>query len=170
MYTNGRYQNDSPGLSERDPGLQGDPLDRNYQDFDDDEKNKTGEEVPRLRGKRGRLVGVVLFLLLLSFVGTGIWLMFGGNKTKINVPVRDDAQKSDQARSNDDVTAEAIAEARGATVSPPPALSASPVPATPAAGAGTIIVPTTPVTVPMEGVGGTVSPATDAATRDVGGV
>jgi hypothetical protein len=170
MYTNGRYQNDSPGLSERDPGLQGDPLGQNYQDFDDDEKNKTGEEEPRLRGKRGRLVGVVLFLLLLSFVGTGIWLMFGGNKTKINVPVRDNAQKSDQARSNDDVTAEAIAEVRGATASPTPGLSASPVPATPAAGAGTIIVPTTPVTVPMEGVGGTVSPATDAATRDVGGV
>src|SRR5262245_25206230 len=166
MYTNGIYQNDSPNAPRRDPGMQGDPLDRNYQDFDDDEKNKIGAEEPRPRGKRGRLVGLVLFLLLLAFVGAGIWLMFSGNKTKINVPVRDNAQKSDQSRSNDDVTAEAIAEVRGATTSPTPALS---VPATPAASAGTIIVPTTPATVPMEGVGGTVSPATEAATRDAGG-
>jgi hypothetical protein len=112
-------------------------------------------------------VGAALFLLLLAGAGAGIWLLSGGQKTRVTVPVRDNSQRTDQAaaRNNDDVTAQAIAEVRGATASPAPAPSASPVPVAPAAGAGTIVMPTTPVTVPMAG---TVSPATEAATGEGG--
>ena len=91
-------------------------------------------------------------------------MMFGGGaRTKVNVPVRDNAQRTDQAaRGGDDATAQAIAEVRSATASPTPAASASPAIGTTEATGGTrtIVVPTTPVTVPIEGAS---SPATEAA-------
>ncbi len=169
MRTNGLYQNDAPVVTEHDPGLQGNSLDQDFLDIDIDEKEKAvAEEQQNARRPRKILVGATFFLLLLAVVGAGIWLMFGGQKTKIDVPVRDNAQKADQSRNNDDVTAQAIAEVRDVAASPSPAPTAPPVSAAPATGAGTIIMPTTPVTVPMEGVGGTVSPATEAGARDGG--
>src|SRR5262245_37942973 len=164
QYTNGKYSNGSPGINESDPGSRGNPFDRGYLGFDEEEEqenNKPGAGEQRPARKRKRLVGTALFLLLLAGVGAGIWLISGGQKTKITVPVRDNTQSTDQAaaRNNDDVTAQAIAEVRGATVSPAPVPSASPLPVAPAAGTGTIVMPTTPVTVPMERVAGTVSPA-----------
>src|SRR5262245_21093897 len=166
QYTNGTFHNETPG-TEHGPGKRGDPFDQGYLGFDEDDEDKennksgAGERPPR---KRKRAVGAALFLLLLAGAGAGIWLMSGGgSKTKVTVPVRDNAQRTDQARNNDDVTAQAIAEVRGATASPAPATSASPAPVAPEAGAGTIVMPTTPVTVPMAG---TVSPATEAITGE----
>jgi hypothetical protein len=160
---NGLYQNGAPGGTQPDPVTQSDALDQDYLSFDEDGENgKTfaeEQQPPRNRSRR-RWVGATIFFLVLIVAGTVIWTMFGGGKkTRINVPVRDNAQRTDQAtaRNNDDVTAQAIAEVRTTTASPTPALSASPAPVSPAAGAGTIIMPTTPVTIPMEGV--TVSPA-----------
>jgi hypothetical protein len=168
---NGPYRNGAPGTAQRDQGAQGDPLDQDYLSFDYDEKGKTDVEEQQPVRKRRRLVGVALLLLILALAVAGIWLMFGGGgKTRINVPVRDNAQKTDQAavRNNDDVTAQAIAEIRSAAASPTPGLSASPAPGAPAAGPGTIVLPTTPVTVPMEGTVGTVSPATGAIANERG--
>ncbi len=169
-YTNGKYHNGAPGVTERDSGTQGGPFDRDYLDFDEEEEkeNNTPGAGERPLRKRKHAVGAALFLLLLAGAGAGIWLMFGGgNKTRVTVPVRDNSQRTDQAaaRNSDDVTAQAIAEVRGATASPAPAPSASPAPVAPEAGAGTIVMPTTPVTVPMAG---TVSPATEAATGEGG--
>ncbi len=169
MRTNGLYQNGAPGVTEYDPGLQGNSLDQDYMDLDDDESKKSAvEDQQTARKPRRRFVGATLLLLLLAVVGAGIWLIFGGQKTKINVPVQDNAQRTGQtgARNNDDVTAQAIAEIRDVAASPSPAPSVSPAPVAPAAGSGTIIMPTTPVTVPMEGLGGTVSPASEAGTRN----
>jgi hypothetical protein len=167
---NGLYQNGAPATTQHDPVTQDDPFAQDYISFDGDEQHKTEIDEQRPDRKRGRLVGGAIFLLVLAAAGAGIWMMMSGNqKTKINVPVRE-TQKTDQAasRNNEDVTAQAIAEIRGATTSPTPALSASPVPAAPVAGPATIIMPTTPVTVPMEGVGGTVSPTTGPATGEGG--
>jgi hypothetical protein len=88
-------------------------------------------------------------------------MMFsGGLRTKVNVPVRDTAQKTDQtARSGDDATAQAIAEVRSATSSPTPAAKTSPGIETTGAIAETktIIAPATPVTIPIDGIGSDVS-------------
>src|SRR5262249_15125242 len=83
------------------------------------------------------------------------WMLFGGGGgTKVNVPVRDNAQRTDQsARGGEDATAQAIAEVRSATASQTPAASASPGTGTTVATGEprTIVVPSTPVTVPLEG-------------------
>jgi hypothetical protein len=168
---NGPYHNGAPGTTQRDPAMQGDPFAQDYMSFDDDEQERESAEQQRPARKRRRLlVGSTIFLLVLAVAVASIWMMSGGGrKTKINVPVRETQQPDHAAaRNNEDVTAQAIAEVRGATASATPALSASPVPAAPVAGAGTIIMPTTPVTVPIEGVGGTVSPAAGATTGEGG--
>ncbi|HEX5081571.1 MAG TPA: hypothetical protein VFY40_05970 [Blastocatellia bacterium] len=81
--------------------------------------------------------------------------------------MRDNAQKTDQTVSGgDDATAQALAEIRTATTTPSPVASASPTPGT----TGTINAPAAPITVPIEGVGDTVSsPATEAAIGQQGG-
>jgi len=68
---------------------------------------------------------------------------------------------SQAARDPESVTAQSIAEVRGVTAAPAPAPSASPATGTSEAAGGTrtIIVPTTPITVPIEGAS---SPATEA--------
>ncbi|MCI0390552.1 MAG: hypothetical protein MOB07_17545 [Acidobacteria bacterium] len=175
---NGWKHDGAVGVRERDTGdVKEDAF--TYISFDDDEADKMESPAHQSRQgairRRKRIAGASLFLLVLIVAGAGLWMIFGrSNKTKINVPVRDNAQRADQAaRSNDDVTAQAIAEVRGSTVTPTPAVSASPAKgAMGAMGAtSTIIVPTTPVTVPIEGIGGAVSsPPTEATTWQQGGV
>jgi hypothetical protein len=90
-----------------------------------------------------------------------LWVVTGDRgKTKINLPVKDASAPqgaSGITRNPDDVTAEAIAEVRSAATTATPVTSASPLPA-----AGHI-TPDTPVTAPIEGIGGTVlSPGREA--------
>src|SRR5262245_36474537 len=167
-------RNGSVGVAERETGQTQDPFVAPYGVFDDDDKDETDAEERRPGGKRKRLIGVAIFFLILIFAGAGLWMMFSdGARTRVNVPVRDNAQRIDQAaRGGDDATAQAIAEVRGATATPSPAVSASPVPGRIEAPGGTrtIIVPTTPVTVPIDGVGDSVSvPTTGASTGQQGG-
>ncbi len=86
--------------------------------------------------------------------GVCLWVVTGDHgKTKINLPVKDaSAQTADRgiARNPDDVTAEAIAEVRSAA---PTTMPAVPAPSLPVSGS---VAPTTPVTVPLETIGGTV--------------
>ena len=107
-------------------------------------------------------------MLLVAVTGLCLWVVFGDRgKTKINLPVRDaNAQKANpaDARNPDDVTAEAIAEVRSAAPVPSPVVAALPLPTT------SVIAPATPVTIPLESIGGTVaSPARDAISETSAG-
>ncbi len=164
----GWKHNIAVGVTERDAGeTRGEPF------IYDGEADKAGPpDDPSLRRairRRKRIAGATLFLLILIAAGAGLWVLFGGgSRTRVNVPVRENAQKTDQAaRGGDDVTAQAIAEIRSATASPTPAASASPAIGTTGATGEprTIVVPTTPVTVPIEGAS---SPATEAGARQQG--
>jgi hypothetical protein len=150
----GRYQNGTSGVT------QGDTLVQDY--MTDDEQERADIEEQKPARKRKRRVAVVLLLIFLITGGIGVWVTMsgGGGKTRINVPVRN-TQRADQnsARNNEDVTAQAIAEIRGTAASPTPATSLSPVPVSPTSGVGTVIMPTTPVTVPVEGLSETVRPS-----------
>src|SRR5215831_15932629 len=145
------------GVTERDAGdAKEEQL--TYLSLDDDEADKAGapDDQSRRRAacRRKRIAGAALFLLVLIAAGAGLWMLFGGAGVKVNVPVRDNSQRTDQAaRGGDDATAQAIAEVRSATASPTPAASASPVIGTTGVTGEprTIIVPTTPVTVSIEG-------------------
>ncbi len=159
------------GVAERETGETQDPFVAPYGAFDDEGNDKTDAEERRPGSRRKRLAGAAIFFLALIVVGAGLWVMFGGGKTKVNVPVRDNAQRTDQTpRGGDDATAQAIAEVRSATTSQTPAASASPSIGTAGAAGGTrtIILPTTPVTVPIDGAAIS-SPATEAAVGQQGG-
>jgi hypothetical protein len=154
------------GVTERDAGdAKGEQL--TYLSLDDDETDKAGSPNDQSQRsaarKRKRIAGAALFLLVLIAAGAGLWMLFGGGaRVKFNVPVRDNSQRTDQtARGGDDATAQAIAEVRSATASPTPAASASPMIGTTVVTGEprTIVVPTTPITVPIEGIR---SPATEA--------
>src|SRR5262249_48385994 len=151
------------GVTDRDAGdAKGEQL--TYLSLDDDEADKAGspddQSQRRAARRRKRIAGAALFLLVVIAAGAGLWMLFGGGAgTKVNVPVRDNSQRTDQAaRGGDDATAQAIAEVRSATASPTPAASASPMIGT-TGEPRTIVVPTTPITVPIEGAS---SPATEA--------
>src|SRR5262249_13297706 len=154
------------GVTDRDAGdAKGEQL--TYLSLDDDEADKAGspddQSQRRAASRRKRIAGAALFLLVLIAAGAGLWMLFGGGGgTKVNVPVRDNSQGTDQAaRGGDDATAQAIPEVRSATASPTPAASASPMIGTTVATGEprTIVVPTTPITVPIERAS---SPATEA--------
>ncbi|MGH9938692.1 MAG: hypothetical protein ACREAM_20825, partial [Blastocatellia bacterium] len=153
------------GVAERETGDTEDSFVVPYAPLDDDEKDKTEAEDRRPGRKRKRLIGAAIFFLVLIAVGAGLWMMFGGGGRKIDLRVRDNTDKTEQAaRDPESVTAQAIAEVRGATATATPAAGVSPT-TTPGAteGTRTIVVPTMPVTVPIEGAGSAVSsPAADA--------
>jgi hypothetical protein len=173
----GWKHNIAVGVTERDSGntkeesttfLSLDDVEDNETEFQTDQSGR------RETSRSKRIAGAAIFLLVLIIAGAGLWMMLGGSgKTKINVPVRDNAQRSEQVgRGNEDETAQAIAEVRSATASPTPAASASPAISMTEATGGTrtILMPTTPVTVPIEGSGGIVSsPSTETAPRQQGG-
>jgi len=170
--SNAWRHNGPAGVAERETGETQDSFAAPYAAFEDDENNKADAEEQRHSRKRKRLVGAAIFFLILIAAGAGLWMMFGGGaRTKVNVPVRDNAQKTDRAaRGGDDATAQAIAEVRRATTYATPAPSASPAIGTTDAAGGTrtIITPATPVTVPIDGAAVS-SPATEAATGQQGG-
>src|SRR5262252_9159743 len=127
--------NNAVGVTERDAGdAKGEQL--TYLSLDDDETDKSGSPDDQSQRsaarRRKRIAGAALFLLVLIAAGAGLWMLFGGGAgVKVNVPVRDNSRRTDQAaRSGDDATAQAIAEVRGATASPKPAPGASPAIAT----------------------------------------
>src|SRR5262245_7877842 len=95
-------RNGSVGVAEHEPGDTQDPF-AAYAPLEDDEQDKTGGEEQRPGRKRKRLIGAAIFFLILIAIVAGLWMMFsGGARTKVNVPVRDNAQKTDQtARSGD---------------------------------------------------------------------
>ncbi|HKF65470.1 MAG TPA: hypothetical protein VKB36_03050, partial [Vicinamibacterales bacterium] len=149
--------NGAVGVTDRDAGdAKGEQL--AYLSLDD-EADKAGspddQSQRRAARRRKRIAGAALFLLVLIAAGAGLWMLFGGGAgVKVNVPVRDNSQRTDQAaRGGEDATAQAIAEVRSATASPTPAASASPMIGTIGATGEprTIVVPTTPITVPIEG-------------------
>ncbi len=116
------------------------------------------EQAGRARRKRGKVIGGFFVLAMLALVaGLFFWMTMGGKK-KINLAVRDRNAQTDQAtaRNAEDVTAQAIAEIRGATTAPAPA--ASPITA---AGAAPATL-TAPVTIPLGGTVTTIEPATGA--------
>src|SRR5215475_5078543 len=144
--------NGAVGVTERDAG-----------DATDKAGSPDDQSRRRTARRRKRIAGAALFLLVLIAAGAGLWMLLGGGAgVKVNVPVRDNSQRTDQAaRGGDDATVQAIAEVRSATASPTPAASASPMIGTTVATGEprTIVVPTTPVTIPIEGAS---SPATEA--------
>jgi hypothetical protein len=170
---NNDWRHNSPaGVAERETGETRDPFGPPYAAFEDDENDKADAEEQRHSRKRNRLIGAAIFFLILIAAVAGLWVTFGGGaRTKVNVTVRDNAQRTDQAaRGGDDATAQAIAEVRRATAFPTPTLSASPeIETTDAAGGTrTIVAPATPVTVPIDGAAIS-SPAVEAAKGQQGG-
>ena len=170
----GWKHNTAVGVTERDADdTKGEPL--TYLS-DDDEADKAespdGQSRRRAARRRKRIAGASLFLLVLIAAGAGLWVLFGGgSRTRVNVPVRDNSQRTDQsARGGDDATTQAIAEVRSATASPSPTPAASASTAIGTTGATgetrTIIMPTTPVTVPIDGAS---SPPTEAGQGQQGG-
>lgn len=114
-FGDGWKQNIAVGVAERDTGdTNEEPA--TFISLDDDEDDNTESPADqsgrRAASRRKRIAGAVCFLLILIVAGAGLWMMVGGGgKTKINVPVRDNAQRTDQvARENADETAQAIAE------------------------------------------------------------
>ncbi len=163
---NNDWRHNGPaGVAERETGETLDPFVAPYATLEDNENDKTDIEGRRPGRGRKRIIGAAIFFLILIAAGAGLWMMFGGGK-RVDLRVRDSANKTDQAaRDPESMTAQAIAEVRGATATPSPAASASPAMGTTEAAGGTrtIVVPTTPVTVPTEITGGAVSsPATEA--------
>ena len=167
---NNDWRHNSPaGVAEREVGDTEDSFVVPYATLDDEEKDKTDDEERRPGRKRKRLIGAAIFFLILIAAGTGLWMIFGGGAKKIDLRVRDNTPKVEQAaRDPESVTAQAIAEVRGATATPAPAASASPARETTEAteGTRTIVVPTTPVTVPIDGAS---SPAAEAGMGQQGG-
>src|SRR6266545_1532325 len=168
--TGNNWRHNGPaGVAERETGEARDPFVAPYATFEDDENDKTDTEERRTGRKRKRLIGAAIFFLILIAAGTGLWMMFGGGGKKIDLRVRDNTPKAEQAtRDPESVTAQAIAEVRGATTTPMSAASASPaIGKSEATGeTRTIVVPATPVTVPIEGAS---SPATESGMGQQGG-
>jgi hypothetical protein len=107
------------------------------------------------------MIGAILMLLLGVSIAAALYFMLDGNRTRVNLNVRDtrtQAEKTQSAKqSPEDVTSQAIAEVRSATGDVAP-----PVPPIPGANTtGSRVSPTAPVTIPIDGIGGTVTtPAT----------
>jgi hypothetical protein len=161
---NGWHRNGAVGVTDQSPGntqvgdTQDDPFAHPYVAFDDEsgetEDTTSQSSQRRTSRRRKRVIGGLLCLLLVVVTGVCLWVVTGDHgKTKINLPVKDASAQTagdGNARNPDDVTAEAIAEVRSAAPSPAPAASNPPIPV-----AGQI-APATPVTVPLETIGGTV--------------
>jgi len=162
-------QNGPAVFAERETGDTQDPFASTYGAIEDDEKDKTDAEEQRPGRKRKRLIGAAIFFLIVIAAGAGMWMMLSGGGKKVDLRVRDKTGKTEQAaRDPESVTAQAIAEVRAATATPAPAASASPTIGTSEAKGETrtIVVPTTPITVPTEGAS---SSSTEAGTGQQSG-
>jgi len=130
------------------------------------------EATHQSKGRRHRklIIGTFLILLLIGSVAFALFLMLGGNRTPLNLRVRDtrpqESKTKEAQRNPDDVTSQAIAEVLSATPQTSPPVSPTPNAPTEAVR----VSPNSPVTVPIEGLGGTVSPpltGTTGTTTDV---
>src|SRR5262249_12027066 len=151
-------RNGPAGVKEIETGETRDP----FGALEDDENDRTDAENRRPGRGRKRLIGAAIFFLMLIASGVSLWMMFAGGDKKVDLRVRDSVNKTEQVTHDpESVTAQAIAEVRGATAAPAPVPSVSPAISTTetAGGTRTIIVPTTPVTIPIEGAS---SPAAEA--------
>lgn len=134
------------------------PFDNELIDFSEGEESFAAESSRSdKRRKNKRVTGVFLLLLLVASVAVALYFMFGGKRTPVNLNVRDtrtQAEKTQAAKqSPEDVTSQAIAEVRSATGD-----AAQPVSPTPGANTtGSRVSPTAPVTIPVDGLGGTVA-------------
>lgn len=126
--------------------------------FDAEDLDSPAVESSRQNKRRRikRITGVLLLLLLIACVA--LYFLIGGRRTRLDVNVRDtrpQAEKTQATRQNpDDVTSQAIAEVRSATNETVPPASQTPNLTT---GASRVL-PNAPVTVSVDGLGGTVNP------------
>src|SRR5262245_46098062 len=113
---NNEWRHNGPaGVAECESGETRDPFVAPYGAFDDDDKDKTDAKERRPGRKRKRLIGAAIFILIFIAAGAGLWLIFGGGGKKVDLRVRDNADKTEQAaRDPESVTAQAIAEVRSA--------------------------------------------------------
>ncbi len=152
------------GIGTIDSGVsvaESEPFDNEHIVFDAEGADSPATESPlkNSRRRRKRIVGGLLFLLLIASIAIALYFMLGGNRTRLNVNVRNtrpQAEKAQTARQNpDDVTTQAIAEVLSATKGDASSSSQTPNVVTGA--------PNAPVTVPADGLGGTVNtPVTSA--------
>ena len=135
------------------------PFDNEHIVFDAEGADSPATETPLKNNRRRskRIIGALLLLLLIASIAIALYFMLGGNRTRLNVNVRDtrpQVEKTQAARQNpDDVTTQAIAEALSATKGDGPSASQTPNVITGAPS----VSPNAPVTVPVDGLGGTVN-------------
>ena len=161
-----RNGNDHRGIGTINSGvgvIESEPFDNEHIVFDAEGADSPATETPLKDSRRrsNRITGALLLLLLIASIAIALYFMLGGNRTRLNVNVRDtrpQVEKTQVARqSPDDVTTQAIAEALSAAKENGPSASQTPNVVT---GAPTV-PPNAPVTVPVDGLGGTVNtPAT----------
>ena len=146
------------GVTSNDPAATGiNPLGPEFVVFDAQGADAPATEaVSHNKDRRRRIItGAVLMLLLVVCVVVTIYFMLGGNRTPVNLKVRDtraqDSKTQTKPQNPDDVTSQAIAEVRSATPEVSPAI-----PPTPNVTDGARTSPPTPATTPIDGLGGTV--------------
>ena len=114
--------------------------------------------------RRKLIIGILLILLLIGSVAIAWYFMLGGSRRPLNLRVRDtrtqESKTKEAQRNPDDVTSLAIAEMRSAIPEPNPPVFPSKNPSTGSAP----VLPSLPVTVPIESLGGTASPPSTGAT------
>ena len=135
------------------------PFENEHIVFDAEGADSPATETPMKDSRRRskRITGALLLLLLIASVAIALYFMLGGNRTRLNVNVRDtrpQVEKTQAARQNpDDVTSQAIAEALSATKGNEPSASQTPNVVTGAPS----VPPNAPETAPVDGLGGTVN-------------
>ncbi len=170
---NGHHRNQtlssSVGVAQSDPAAsEAHSIGSEYVVFDAEGLDAPATEAThQSKGRRRRklIIGTLLIMLLIVSVAFALYFMLGGNRTPLNLRVRDtrsqESKTKEAQRNPDDVTSQAIAEVRNATPETSP-----PVSPTPNAPTGTAPVsPNAPVTVPIESLGGTISPSITGTTR-----
>ncbi|HKP11873.1 MAG TPA: hypothetical protein VJZ91_07165 [Blastocatellia bacterium] len=164
-----RTSGSSVGVAQNDLATsEADAIGNEYVVFDADGLDAPATEATHQnKGRRRRklIIGTLLILLLIGSVALALYCMLGGNRTPLNLRVHDtrtqESKTKEAQRNPDDVTSQAIAEVRSAIPEPNP--PASPIPTAPTGSAH--VSPNTPVTVPIESLGGTVSPPATGATN-----
>jgi cytoskeletal protein RodZ len=135
------------------------PFENEFITFDSEDADSFAAESsgPNKRRRSKRVTGAFLLLLLIASVAIALYFILGGNRTPVNLNVRDTRTQTEKTQSakqsQDDVTSQAIAEVRSSTGE-----AAQPVPAAPGANTtASRVSPSAPVTIPVDGLGGTVA-------------
>src|ERR1044071_1888308 len=124
---NGHHRNQTlssgVGVAQSDPAAPGaHSTGSEYVGFDAEGLDAPATEVThQSKGRRRRklIIGTLLILLLIVSVAFALYFMLGGNRTPLNLRVRDtrtqESKTKEAQRNPDDVTSQAIAEVRSAT-------------------------------------------------------